>query len=217
MKKPLIIWGAGGHACVVADIIKQEGKYNIVGFIDDVNKARWGSQFCGSAILGGKEQLENLTENGIKNIILGFGDNNARLRLSELARSRGFCLALAIHPKAILASDINIGNGTVVCAGAVVNPASKIGENVIINTSAGIDHECVIEDGAHIGPGVHLGGRVHVGRGTWVGIGATVVDRVCLGEGSIIGAGAVVLHDIPPGVVAYGVPAKVVREVQDGL
>jgi acetyltransferase-like isoleucine patch superfamily enzyme len=51
-----------------------------------------------------------------------------------------------------------------------------------------------------------------VGRGAWIGIGATIIDRVRIGEYSVVGAGAVVVSDIPAGVVAYGVPATVIRE-----
>ena len=83
---------------------------------------------------------------------------------------------------------------------------------MIINTCASVDHECVVEEGAHVGPGVRLGGHVRVGKGTWIGIGATVKDRIRIGARAVIGAGAVVLNDIPDGVVAYGVPANVIRE-----
>ena len=94
------------------------------------------------------------------------------------------------------------------------DPATRIGENVIVNTSASVDHECLIEDGAHIGPGVHLGGRVRVGRAAWIGIGATVIDRSSIGAEAVIGAGAVVVADIPGGVLAYGIPARVIKRVE---
>jgi len=207
----LVIWGASGHALVVADIIRSRGEYEIVGFLDDVNPERHGTEFCGAPVLGGQEQLDVLKRMGVNHLIFGFGDCEARLRLSELVRAKEFCLATAIHPHAIVATDVPVGRGTVVAAGAVVNPGSRIGENVIINTCASIDHECVIEEGVHICPGVHLGGRVIVGRGAWIGIGATIKDRVRIGARSLIGAGSLVLNDIPDDVVAYGVPAKVMK------
>ena len=213
MHRKLVIWGASGHALVVADIIRLRGDYEIVGFLDDVNPQRHGTEFCGAPVLGGQEQLDVLQRMGVKYLIFGFGDCEARLRLSKLVRAKGFCLATAIHPQAIVAADVQIGPGTVIAGGVVINPGSRIGENVIINTCTSVDHECVVEDGAHIGPGVHLGGKVVVGRAAWVGIGATVRDRVHIGAHSTIGAGAVVLDDIPDGVVAYGVPAKVVRSI----
>ena len=213
--RKLVIWGASGHALVVADIIRLQAEYEIIGFLDDVNPDRKNAIFCGSRILGGREQLVRLREQGVDHIILGFGDCNARLKLSKLVRELGFSLATVIHPGATVAVDVSIGAGTVIVAGSVVNPGARIGENVIINTCASVDHECFIEDGVHIAPGVCLGGRVRVGRAAWVGIGSTVKEGVHIGPGSLIGAGAIVLSDIPGGVVAYGVPARIVREISD--
>ncbi len=212
MKDRLVIWGASGHAMVVADIIRLRGEYEIAGFLDNVNPGRQGTAFYGSQILGGQEQLDPLCEQGVTHIILGFGNCQARLQLAEVVKSKGFQLVSAVHPSAVIASDVRIGQGTVVAAGVVINPASRIGENVIVNTSASVDHECSIGDGVHICPGVSLAGRVTVGRGTWVGIGACVIDHLSIGQNAFIGAGAVVVKDIPDNVVAYGNPAKVKRQ-----
>ncbi|MDT7809593.1 MAG: hypothetical protein QOJ70_3406 [Acidobacteriota bacterium] len=214
MQHKLVIWGASGHALVVADAVRLRGEFEVVGFIDDVSPERAGSRFCGATILGGREQLDALAREGVNNLIFGFGNCQARLELAELARGKGFQLATTVHPRAVVAADVSVGRGTFIAAGAVVNAAARVGENVIINTGAGVDHECVIEDGAHICPGVHLAGRVSVGRGAWVGIGATVLDGVNIGAGAMVGAGAVVIKDIPDGVVAYGVPAKVMRKIK---
>lgn len=213
MRRKLAVWGTSGHARVVADIIRLRDEYEIFGFLDDVNPLRSGEAFCGATVLGGREQLVSLKREGVGHVVFGFGDCRGRLRLSELIRDNGLELATAIHPSATLAADVSVGAGTVVAAGAVVNPGAKIGENVIVNTSASVDHDSVVEDGAHISPGAHLAGAVFVGRGAWVGIGAAVVGRTKVGAGSIIGAGAVVVDDVPEGVVAYGVPARVVRRV----
>jgi acetyltransferase EpsM len=208
----LIIWGAGGHALVVCDLLRCHGGVEIVGFLDDANPGRQGQAFCGATILGGREVLPKLRERGVTHAILAFGDNAARLRLADAVRQAGLGLAPAtVHPRATVAEGVAIGAGSMVFAGAVVNAAARIGENVIINTSASIDHECVIEDGAHLSPGARLGGRVKVGRGAWMAIGAVAAPGISIGEGSIVGAGAVVLEDIPAGVVAFGVPARVQR------
>jgi acetyltransferase EpsM len=214
MAQKLLIWGASGHALVVADIIRSRGEYEINGFIDDVNPLPHETEFNGVPVLGSSERLDELARAGIKNLICAVGDCESRLKLAALAQSKGFSLATAIHPRAIVAADVKIGPGTVIAAGAVVNPGSIIGENVIINTSASVDHECIISDGAHLGPGAHLGGRVSVGRATWIGIGAIVKDRVKIGAGAMIGAGALVLEDVPDEILAYGVPARVIGKVK---
>ncbi len=210
MKHKLVIWGASGHALVVSEIIRLRGEYEIIGFVDDLNPERHNTFFDGLRILGGIEQLDILRSEGVENIILGFGDCQARLRLAAVAREKGYVLATAIHPRAIVSESARIGAGTLIAAGAVVAPHAEIGENVIVNTMASVDHECVVEDGVHICPGVHLAGKVSVGRASWLSIGVIVMDRIRVGEGSMIGAGAVVVNDIPDRVLAYGVPAKVV-------
>jgi UDP-N-acetylbacillosamine N-acetyltransferase len=214
MKSKLVIWGASGHALTVADIVRLEGKFEIVGFLDDISPHRRGEAFCGSTVIGGREQLSELKEQGIHHILFGFGNCQARLKLTDWIRQQGFQFGTAIHPRSVVAADVQIGEGTIIAAGAVINPATRIGDNVIINTCASVDHECLVENGSHISPGAILGGGVTVGLGAWIGIGARVKDHIRIGAGSIIGLGAAVVDDIPENVVAYGVPAKVARTIK---
>lgn len=205
----LVIWGASGHAMVVADIVHLVATYRVVGFLDDVNPGRAGTEFCGAPILGGKEQLEPLWDRGVRHLLLGFGDCKMRLALTESLQSRGFFLPVAIHPRSTVAADTVLGSGTVIVAGAVVNPGARIGRSVIINTLASVGHDCDIGDAVHICPGANLAGRVTVGQATQVGIGAKVIERIQIGAGVVVGAGAVVVRDIPDHAVAYGVPARI--------
>ncbi len=210
----VVIWGAGGHAMVVADILRCMGGFEIVGFLDDANPHRHGQLYCNATILGGKEQLPRLLEQDVRSAILGIGDCAARLKLGEIVKDAGFDLVTAIHPRATVARDVQIGAGSVLAAGAVVNSGSRLDANVIINTCASVDHECILEDGAHLSPGVHLGGKARIGRGAWLAISSAVAPGVSIGEGAVIGAGAVVLSNIPPRVLAYGVPARIVRPIE---
>jgi acetyltransferase EpsM len=213
MARPqVVIWGAGGHALVVADILRLAGEYDILGFLDDRSPQRRGELFAGGRILGGREQLDTLLTGGV-HLLLAVGDCQARLSLARELGGRGLPFATAAHPRATLAADVRVGAGSVVAAGAVINPATRLGGHTIVNTCASIDHECIVDDGVHVAPGARLAGRVSVGRGTWVGMGAVVLPGVRIGAGTVIGAGAVVLHDVPDGLVAYGVPARVVRRV----
>jgi sugar O-acyltransferase (sialic acid O-acetyltransferase NeuD family) len=198
---------------VVADIVRLGGAYDVAGFLDDQNPARRGTEYCGAKVLGGREQLEALRAGGVSHIIMGFGDCEARLRLADYAIARGFNLPVLVHPKATVARDVAIGRGTVITAGAVLSPGVRVGEGAIVNTGSTVDHESVLEDGVHLATGVHLAGKIHVCRLAWVGAGTTVVNRARIGEGAIVGAGSLVLGDVPPRVVAYGVPAKVIRSV----
>jgi acetyltransferase-like isoleucine patch superfamily enzyme len=95
-----------------------------------------------------------------------------------------------------------------VCAGAIVGPASRIGVDVILNTACSVDHHNQIADHVHIGPGAHLGGEVQVAEGALVGMGATVLPRCRVGAWSTVAAGAVVTEDVPDGATVVGVPAR---------
>ena len=213
----VVIWGASGHALVVADILRLIGNYAIVGYLDDINPDRVGDSFGGGVILGGEEMLQPLLNDGVSYLALGVGDCKARIQLANVAVKAGFNLTTAIHPSAIIASSAQIGAGTVLCAGSIVNPEARVGRAVIVNTSASIDHECEIEDGVHLSPGVHLAGKVEIGMGTAVGAGSVVRDGIRIGERSVIGAGAVIVSDLPAGVLAYGVPAKVMGKTENWI
>src|SRR2546426_10688949 len=132
----LVIWGASGHALVVADIVRLVGQYEVVGFLDDVNVTRRKREFCGAPILGGREQLPRLPNLGVRHLILGFGKCRARLELSLLVRQHGLSLATAIHPRATVATDVCVGPGTVIAAGGGVNTCAGLRGEDLIKKSA---------------------------------------------------------------------------------
>ena len=210
--RSLLIFGAGGHSKVVAEIARLN-QWEVVGFIDGVNPLRKGESFYGSKILGGDEVLEDLFLSDVKHAIVAFGNNRIRMRTAENLAEIGFKLPSAIHPSAIYAGDVEIGEGTVIAAGAVIGPSTSIGRYAIINTQASLDHECRVCDGAHLGPGAVVAGGVLVGECAWIGAGAVISDHKKIGANSIVGAGAVVVKNIPDDVVAIGVPAKVSRQI----
>jgi sugar O-acyltransferase (sialic acid O-acetyltransferase NeuD family) len=212
MTPPLVIWGAGEHALVVADIVRQRAEYRLIGWIDDVDTTRHGSLLSGLPILGGREQLDRLREQGVAHLALAVGRCEARLRLADVARAAGFALPALAHPRAIVGTDVAVGDGAVVRAGAILDVAAEIGAVVMI-APAVVSHHVVLEDGVLVGGGCSLGGGARVGRGSLIGTGATVAPHVRIGRGSLIGAGAVVTRDIPDSVVAYGTPARVIRAV----
>jgi UDP-N-acetylbacillosamine N-acetyltransferase len=211
MNAPVAIWGASGHARVVADAVRCGARHVVAGFLDDSSAARRGTSFAGSMVLGGVEGLSELRSSGVDEMIVAIGDGRVRMEKARIASAAGFHLLTVVHPAATVAGDVAFGDGVFVAAGAVVCAGARLGDCVIVNTGATVDHECEIEEGAHVGPGACLGGRVRIGRRAWIGIGATVIDRIRIGAESTIGAGAVVVRDIPAGVVAYGVPARPMR------
>jgi sugar O-acyltransferase (sialic acid O-acetyltransferase NeuD family) len=211
--RKIVIWGAGGHAWVVANAAENSRFFEVVGFLDDVNPKQRGTLFPGKDVLGGLEALEIVRQAGVADIALGFGDCGARLRIGSYLRENGFSVVKILHPSSIISRDAVIGEGTVVLAGVVIDPGCRIGKYCIVNNNAIISHQSEIEDGVHICPGVNIAGNVHIGRGAWIGIGTTVIENISIGESSFIGAGSTVVEDIPGGVLALGSPARVIRKI----
>jgi sugar O-acyltransferase (sialic acid O-acetyltransferase NeuD family) len=207
----IIIYGAGGHGKVVADVLERQAKYMLLGFVDD-NPEFWGKELSGYKVFGG---IDSFTEQGLARypFIVGVGDNQARRDLVARLNPLGCRFGRAVHPSAQIARDVQLAPGVMVMANAVINPGSSIGSHTIVNTGAMVDHDCLIGDFAHISPAAALAGNVVVEEGAHIGMGGLILPGVRVGAYSVIGAGAVVVDDIPERVVAMGVPAKPVRSI----
>jgi sugar O-acyltransferase (sialic acid O-acetyltransferase NeuD family) len=207
----VIIVGAGGHGQVVADILRRmqerDARVQPLGFVDD-DASLAGRVIAGLPVLGICDDLCRL---GHDYVTVAIGDNAIRMQVCMRLTDRGEHFACARHPSAVVAPDVQVGIGTVICAGAVVGTQAVIGAHVILNTGSTVDHHNRISDYAHIAPGAHLGGTVSIANGAFIGIGANVMPGCSVGAWSIAGAGAAVIADIPACAVAVGVPARVIR------
>lgn len=207
-RENIFLFGAGGHAKVVAEVVERQGLYRIAFWVDDDPTLKDRSVF-GYQVLGGRDQARHACERlGIRRCLVAIGNNADRLKISEMLAAEGLEFATAIHPSAVLARDVVIGPGSVVIAGAVLNPGAVVGDQVIINTGATVDHDCQIGRGAHVAPKATLCGFVTVGIGAFIGSGATVIPNVMVGDQAVVGAGATVVRNVPAGTVVVGTPAR---------
>jgi sugar O-acyltransferase (sialic acid O-acetyltransferase NeuD family) len=203
--KKLYIIGAGGHGQVVLDCARASG-FEIGGFLDD-NEELYGKIINGVEVIGKVELSKRL--DGL--FIVAIGDNTKRKEVVETLNFGKGKFAKVIHPSATIGSNVEIGEGSMIIGGVVVNTNTKIGRHVIINTSSSIDHHNEIGDFVHIAPGTHTGGNVHVGEGAFVGIGVSVIPEVKVGKWSIVGAGSVIIEDVPDYATVVGNPGKVIK------
>jgi len=203
MKEKIILIGGGGHCKVVIDAIINTGTYNIKGIID--NKMEDEVKVLGIPVIGNDVLLPELYKKGINQAFVAVGsvgDCNLRKAIYKKLKNIGFDLAIVVHHRAVVAKDVEIDEGTFIAAGAVINPGTTIGKNVIINTCASVDHDCKIGDFVHVAPGATLSGGVEVGESTHIGTGANLVQGLKIGKGCMVKAGTIVKRDLADNEVA---------------
>lgn len=213
--KDIILWGATGQAIVLEEFLRKLG-YKLVALFDNDQTVQ--SPFDSTPIYYGKngfrDWLSKKDDAGDTSYLVAIGGSRGeeRLNIHNMLTSFGLMPVSAIHPACFVADNASIGAGCQILACASVCARTSLGLTTIVNTSASIDHECVIGKGVHIAPGAKLGGGIEVGDFSFVGIGATILPNVRIGKRTIIGAGSVVTGDIADNVVAYGNPAKFIRD-----
>lgn len=214
MLKPIVVWGASGHAKVLAEFLEHVG-YTLIAVFDNDPKAK--NPFPGVPLYIGQEGFHFWRKSAGSEpkdclVAIGGARGKERLKIQGFLASHGLRPAIAVHSNAFVASNATMGSGCQILARAAVAVEVVMGNACIVNTAASVDHESRLGDGVHIAPGATLAGCVSVGDYSLIGPGAVVLPRVRVGTNVIVGAGAVVTRDVPDNRIVYGNPARVVRE-----
>jgi sugar O-acyltransferase (sialic acid O-acetyltransferase NeuD family) len=207
----LYVFGCGGHSKVVTQVAAGQG-LKVDGYV--VSNAEH-KEFLGRPVIG-EDELNCEAHAG--SALIAVGDNRGRKTVVErLRRTAAFReYPSLVDVSAHVAPTAELGEGTLVLPGAVINASARIGAFSIVNSGAIVEHDCVLGDFTMIAPGAVLCGSCSIGEGAWIGAGATIIQKRQVGAWSMIGAGAVVVADIEPGVVAFGNPASVQRNISTG-
>ncbi len=216
MSGPVIVIGGGGHAAVVVDTLLLAG-FEVVGLCDPKLEPGTAGP-SGITVLGGDDALDRQSPDTmlLANGVGSTRSTEVRRGLFERFKRAGFRFATFVHPSAVVAKDVALGEGVQVMAGAVVQPGTALGRNTIVNTRASVDHHCVIGDHAHIAPGAILSGGVRVGEGSQIGTGASIVQGIQIGRDALVCAGAVVTRNVADGekVVAPAVARDATQQLE---
>lgn len=208
--KNLIFWGATGQARVLYEALALSD-FRLVAIFDNRSLP---SPFEDIPIFTGKDGFRSWIARQTKPMeiyaCVAIGGNRGieRLTLQRWLQQQGAQPLTVIHPRAFVANNVTVGQGTQILAMSAVCANVKLGQAVIINTSASVDHDCVIHDGVHVGPGAHLAGEIHVQKQSFIGAGAILLPGLRIGRGAVIGAGAVVTEDVASNQTVVGNPAR---------
>ena len=215
-KKKITIYGASGFGREVAWLIQSCDYYEVVCFIDD-DTSKHGASLNEIPIMS-LENASKLFPGAF--VVGGVGVPKTRQLLMEKARAAGFQFETIIHPRVERSQWIEVGIGTVICAGNILTTNITLGEHVQINLDCTIGHDVVMGSYTTLAPGVHVSGWVHFGKRVYVGTGAVIINGteekpIMIGDDAVIGAGACVTKSIPKAVTVVGVPAKIIKSIDE--
>jgi sugar O-acyltransferase (sialic acid O-acetyltransferase NeuD family) len=213
----LVIIGAGGLGREVSewveDINEVRPTFRLLGFLDD-DTSRHGERCHDVTVLDGIDWLAGQPEVAA---VVAIGSPAAKRRVVERLRAAGTTrFPPILHPAAVIGRFVEIGEGTIVCPGAILTTDIRVGRFVALNFDLTIGHDAQIGDYALLAPGVHVSGYVRIGEGCELGAGVTVVPSAELGPWSIVGAGATVTASLPANCTAVGTPARVIKTRDEG-
>ena len=212
-KTKIAIYGAGGFGREVAWLAQTaiiDGKdVEVVCFVDD------DETVCGAIL----NDLEVLLLSQAKEkypaacVVSGIGVPKMRELTIGKARAAGFGFATLVHPRTEISKWVEIGEGTIICAGNILTTNITLGKHVQINLDCTIGNDVIMDDYATFAPGVHVSGCVHIGKRAYIGTGAVIIygtqsEPIVIGDDVVVGAGACVTQSIPAGMKWGGIPAK---------
>lgn len=217
--KDLYIIGAGGFGREVAWLVERINADNnaqerpmswtIRGFIDD-NEALHGCKLGRYVVVGGCKYLNSIAEDHEVFAVCAVGSSKVRKKIIE-GLSRKIMYPTVIDPSVLISDSVEIGEGSIICAGTILTVDIKIGKHVILNLSCTVGHDAVLHDYVTVYPSVNISGNVDVGECCEIGTGMQVIQGKKIGASSIVGAGAVVTKDITESGIYVGVPARLIK------
>ncbi|GAB5491169.1 MAG: acetyltransferase [Phototrophicaceae bacterium] len=211
--KTCIIFGAGGHAKMVIELIRLIGNISIAGLIDnDINKH--GTQVMGCTVIGSDADLTEIAKE-VDYFVLGIGGiGNPKIRkiVYNIAKDHHLKPLTLVHPSAIVSSYATLGEGCQIMPNAIINVDAVLGDNVLINTGAVVEHESFVGAHTHIASKACLLGNVTVGEETLIGGNSTIRQGLTIGSLAVVGMGSVVTKNVPDACTVVGVPARKIKE-----
>jgi sugar O-acyltransferase (sialic acid O-acetyltransferase NeuD family) len=201
------IYGAGGFAGEVAWLLSECHNNRVAGYIDDA--ANGQREIHGLPVMSW-DSFRARYPAAI--VTIAIAKPCVRERLSVKCSDAGFAFATVVHPSVKMSGLVQVGAGSIICAGSVLTVDIEVGKHVHINLNCTVGHDVRIGDYTTLAPGVHVSGNVHIGRGVTIGTGATIINGahhrpIVIGDGAVIGAGACVTKNVEPACLYAGVPA----------
>ncbi|MEZ8943703.1 acetyltransferase [Vibrio sp. 10N.247.311.12] len=195
--------GGGGHASVLTDILRQQGR-DILAVVSPENVSQ-RPVFDGISHLKCDDDVLHFSPNQVR-LVNGIGvmpKSKLKRKVNQHFLSLGYQFETVIATSASVSPFAKIGAGCQILHSAIIQAGAVLGKHSVINSTALIEHDVSIGEHCHIAPRATLCGQVNVGEFAYVGAGATVIQGITLAAGCIVGAGSVVLSDVQPNTITF--------------
>ncbi|WP_429168218.1 acetyltransferase [Aeromonas rivipollensis] len=203
MNKPVIVLGAGGHASVLVDILRSQGRSPMALVAPAMGVVR--AALAEIPLWHDEERILAHTPDEVE-LVNGIGSlPGTSLRADLFARYRalGYHFARVVSTNAVVSDYAVLEEGVQIMAGAIIQAGTRIGPNSIINTGAIVDHDCHLGGDNHVAPGAVLSGGVVTGERVHLGTGAAVIQGISIGAHAVVGAGATLTRPLGEKQIAY--------------
>ena len=195
MQESILLIGAGGHSRSCIDVIEQDGRYKVAGLVGLPDEV--GSTVLGYPVLGTDSDLHDLLPR-FRSAMVTLGQIKSpevRMKLHSLLEASGCRMPVIVSPRAYVSEHAQVGAGSIVMHGAVINAGASIGRNCIINSQVLVEHDTVVGDHCHVATAAVINGGVSIGSGSFIGSNACVRQGIRLAERCVVGMGQLVLSD----------------------
>jgi sugar O-acyltransferase (sialic acid O-acetyltransferase NeuD family) len=197
--KKILLAGNAITAEILHAYLRQDTRYEVVGFTVDDEFVAGGSPLCQRAV--GLSEVASAFSPQFHRVIMAMGYNDlnrTRETMFERLKAMGYGVETYIHPDARVYSDHPAGEGSVVLPGAVIEPHARVGMNTMVWSNVTLAHHSGVGDHCWVAAGTVISGQAQIKRNTFLGVGCTVVNAVTVGEFNVIGAGALITRDTQP-------------------
>ena len=201
IEKPILLVGAGGHCKSCIDVIESSGNFKVRGIVEKDGFQDWQKSVLGYSVIGTDSDLRSLIES-THCVLISLGhvfNAQPRIHLYEKAKQFGAFFPVVISSCSAVSRHSEIGSGSIIMHGAIVNASARIKENCIVNSRALIEHDVVIGNHCHISTGSLLNGEVLIGDNVFIGSGVVIREGVRIGDNATVRAGQIVKSDVPDG------------------
>lgn len=214
MSKRIVIVGAGGFGRGVHSWLQQSKRHcaahhvQDIVFIDDATpKIEPDAPLIGT--------VHDYVPEAYDEVLVAVGIPEIRRSIVESLKVHNVQFHTFIDDRVVLAENVQVGEGSIICPGTVISANALVGSYVHINFNCSIGHDTVLEDFSTLSPMSNIMGETSIGTDVFIGGSAVVLPRIEVASRTTIGAGATVVQSVESAYTVAGNPARCTGVIHD--